>query len=55
MNKLVYEGYLDEMRLWITLNDHIQPSPEIWFETKHFEILSFRALGLVSGLFTSWD
>ena len=33
MNKSVSEGSLDEMRLWITFTDHIQPSPEIWFET----------------------
>ena len=24
---------------------HTQPSPKIWFETEHFEILSFRASG----------
>ena len=55
MNKSVCEGSLDEIRLWSTFNGHIQPSPKIWFETEHFEILSFRALGLVSNLFISWD
>ena len=54
MNKYVSKGYLDEMSLWSTFTSHIQPSPKIWFETEKFEILSFRAPGLVSGLFTSW-
>ena len=30
---------------WSTFTSNNQTSPEIWFETKHFEILSFRALG----------
>ena len=42
------------MRVFITFTTHIQRSPEIWFETEHFEILSFRASGSVSGLFTYW-
>ena len=54
MNKSVCEGSLDEMRLWSTFIGHIKPSPEIWFETEHFEILSFQTSGSVSGLFTSW-
>ena len=53
MNKSVCEIFLDEMRPWITLTGHIQPSLEIWFETEHFEILSFRAPGSISDLFTS--
>ena len=32
-----------------------QLSPEIWFETKNFEILSFRVSGSDLCLFTSWD
>ena len=55
MKKIVSEGSLDEMRLCSTFIGHIQPSPKIWFETEPFEILSFRAPGWVSGLFTSWD
>ena len=33
---------------------HKKPSSEIWFETEHFEILSFRAPGSDFRLFTSW-
>ena len=54
MNKSVCESFLDEIMSCSTLMGHIQPSLEIWFETKHFEILSFRALGLDFRLFTSW-
>ena len=45
----------DEMNPWNTHTRHIQPSPKIWFETKHFEILSFRAPGLVSREKILWN
>ena len=45
MNKSCFGKFVYEMRPWSTLNIHIQPSPEIWFETKHFENLSFWAHG----------
>ena len=45
MNKSVCEMFLDGMMPWSTFIGHTQPSPEIWFEMEHFEILSFRGLG----------
>ena len=54
MNNSVCGSFLDGMRPWSTFNSHIWPSPEIWFKTEHFEFLSFRAPGSVSGLFTYW-
>ena len=41
MDKSLCERFLDEMRPWSTFTSHIQPSPEIWFETKNFVILGF--------------
>jgi len=55
MNNSVFGRFLDDMRPYNIFNSHIWPSPEIWFETEHFEFLSFRASGSVSGLFTNWD
>ena len=55
MNNSVFGRFLDVMRPYNSFNSHISPSPEIWFETEHFEFLSFRGLGSVSGLFTNWD
>ena len=37
--------FLYGMRPWITFTGLTQPSPEICFETEHFEILSFQAPG----------
>ena len=54
MNKYVSERNLDEFIPWSTFTSDNQPSPEIWFETEHFEILSFQAPGLDFGMFTSW-
>ena len=55
MNNSVFGNFIDGMRPCSTFTSHIWPSPKIWFETEHFEFLSFRAPGLVSGLFTNWD
>ena len=55
MNKSVCVSFLGDMRLYNNFTSHIWPSPEIWFETGHFEFLSFRAPGSVSGMFTNWD
>ena len=41
MNKSPCRVCFDEIIPWSTLTSHIQPSPEIWFETEHFENLSF--------------
>ena len=54
MNKSLCERFLGEMRPWNTSNSHKQPSPKIWFETKHFEILSFLGPGLSIPPITSW-
>ena len=54
MNKLVYKRFLDEMMQFGTFNSHRQPSPEIWFETEHFENLGFLGLGLRVPPITSW-
>ena len=54
MNKSVYKSFLDELIPFIILNGHKKPSPKIWFETEHFEILSFRNPGSDFCLFTSW-
>ena len=42
------------MMPWSTLNSHIQPSPEIWFETEHFEKLGFLVPRLKVPFITSW-
>ena len=55
MNKSLCERFLGEIRPWITFNSHKKPSPKIWFETEHFEILSFSSLGLRVPPLTSWD
>ena len=46
MNKLLCEGFLNEIIPGSTLNSHILPSPKIWLEMEHFEILSFSGPGL---------
>ena len=55
MNNSVCVKFLGDMRPYNNFNSHIWPSPEIWFETGHFEFLSFWASGSVSGMFTNWD
>ena len=54
MNKSLCYSFIDEIIPWITFTNHIQPSPEIWFETEHFEILSFSGPGLKVPSVTSW-
>ena len=46
--------FLDAMIPWSTFTSHNQPPPEIWFETEHFEILSFLGPGLKFPSITSW-
>ena len=48
MNKSVYKRFIDEIRPLSILTGHKKPSLEIWFETDHFEILSFRARAQIS-------
>ena len=55
MNSSVFWRFIDCMSPCITFTSHIWPSPEIWFETEHFEFFSFWAPSSVSGLFTKWD
>ena len=55
MNNSVCWRFLDVLRPYNSFTSHIWPSLEIWFETEHFEFLSFRAPGSVSDLFTKWD
>ena len=45
MNKSFCKIFLGEIRPWSTFTSHNQPSPEIWFEKEHFEILSFSGSG----------
>ena len=54
MNKSLCEGFLDEMKPCSTLFSHIQPSPEIWFETEYVENLGFLGPGLKVPPVTSW-
>jgi hypothetical protein len=53
MNKSIFWVYLDEIIPFKTHNRHIKPSPKIWFETEHFEILGFLGPGLMVPLATS--
>ena len=43
MNNSVRVRFLGDMRPYNNFTSHILPPPEIWFETEHFEFLSFRA------------
>ena len=54
MNKSLCKSFLGEIRPWSTFTSHNQPSPEIWFETEHSEILSFSGPKLKVSSITSW-
>ena len=46
MNNSVSGRFLDVMRPYNSFTSHIWPSPEIWFETEHFEFFKFSGPGL---------
>ena len=57
INKSVFKRFLGEIRPWRTFTSHNQPSLEIWFETEHFEILSFSdpELKFLSITYWAWN